>query len=83
MKLFQNLWAVHIEVLIRHHQIYLRFPIAIWLIPFYSEVVVYSKELGIAGTIDVLVYNREQDMYHLVDWKTNKRIDKKSFRKKY
>ena len=49
---------------------------------FYSEVVVYSKELGIAGTIDVLVYNSEQDMYHLVDWKTNKRIDKKSFRKK-
>lgn len=49
---------------------------------FYSEVIVYSKELGIAGTIDVLVYNSEQDMYHLVDWKTNKRIDKKSFRKK-
>ena len=45
---------------------------------FYSEVIVYSKELGIAGTIDVLVYNSEQDMYHLVDWKTNKRIDKKS-----
>ena len=49
---------------------------------FYSEVIVYSKELGIAGTIDVLVYNSEQDMYHLVDWKTNKRIDKRSFRKK-
>ena len=49
---------------------------------FYSEVIVFSKELGIAGTIDVLVYNSEQDMYHLVDWKTNKRIDKNSFRKK-
>ena len=49
---------------------------------FYSEVIVFSKQLGIAGTIDVLVYNSEQDMYHLVDWKTNKRIDKNSFRKK-
>ena len=47
---------------------------------FFSEVVVYSKELGIAGTIDLLVYNSEQNMYHLVDWKTNKRIDKNSFR---
>ena len=49
---------------------------------FYSEVIIYSKELGIAGTIDVLVYNKKQDAYHLVDWKTNKRIDKTSFRKK-
>ena len=49
---------------------------------FFSEVIVYSKELGIAGTIDLLVYNSEQNMYHLVDWKTNKRIDKNSFRNK-
>ena len=47
-----------------------------------KEVIVYSKELGIAGTIDLLVYNSEQNMYHLVDWKTNKRIDKNSFRNK-
>ncbi|GIS42763.1 MAG: hypothetical protein Ct9H90mP15_08030 [Candidatus Neomarinimicrobiota bacterium] len=43
---------------------------------FYSEVIVYSEELKVAGTIDLLVYNKEQDMYHLVDWKTNKRISK-------
>lgn len=49
---------------------------------FYSEVIIYSKELGISGTIDVLVYNKAQNMYHLVDWKTNKRIEKTSFRKK-
>ena len=46
---------------------------------FYSEVIVYSKELGVAGTIDVLVYNKKQDTYHLVDWKTNKRINQKPF----
>ena len=49
---------------------------------FFSEVIIYSKELGIAGTIDVLVYNKKQDTYHLVDWKTNKRIDKTSYKKK-
>ena len=49
---------------------------------FFSEVIIYSKELGIAGTIDVLVYNKKQDAYHLVDWKTNKRIDKTSYKKK-
>ena len=46
---------------------------------FYSEVIVYSKELGVAGTIDVLVYNKKQNTYHLVDWKTNKRINQKPF----
>ena len=46
---------------------------------FYSEVIVYSEELKVAGTIDLLVYNKEQDMYHLVDWKTNKRISEESF----
>ena len=49
---------------------------------FFSEVIVYSKQLGIAGTIDLLVYNEEQNMYHLVDWKTNKKIEKSSFNDK-
>ena len=29
---------------------------------FFSEVIIYSKELGIAGTIDVLVYNKKQEI---------------------
>ena len=45
----------------------------------FSEVIVYSKELAIAGTIDVLMMNKKSGEYVLIDWKTSKRIDKKSF----
>ena len=44
-----------------------------------TEVMVYSKELRIAGTIDVLVRDRENGEYQIIDWKTSKRIDKDSF----
>jgi ATP-dependent exoDNAse (exonuclease V) beta subunit len=46
------------------------------------EIIIYSKELGIAGTIDLMVYNEETDEYSLVDWKTNKAIYKTAFRGK-
>ena len=49
---------------------------------FYSEVIVYTKELGIAGTIDLLVYNSFKNMFHFVDCKINKLIYKNSFRNK-
>ena len=45
----------------------------------FSEVIVYSKELGIAGTVDVLMMNKNSNEYVLIDWKTSKRIDKTSF----
>lgn len=48
---------------------------------FNSEVIVYSKQLQIAGTIDVLLYNEKQNAYHIVDWKTNKRINETAFNK--
>ena len=47
-----------------------------------TEVMVYSKELRIAGTIDVLVRDRENGEYQIIDWKTSKRIDKNSFKGK-
>ena len=47
-----------------------------------TEVMVYSKELRIAGTIDVLVRDREKGEYQIIDWKTSKRIDKDSFKGK-
>jgi len=40
----------------------------------YTEVMVYSKELGISGMMDVLVYNPVDNKYAIVDWKTNKKI---------
>lgn len=48
----------------------------------YSEVIVYSKELGLAGTIDILLHDTLTDTYKLLDWKTNKRIDTTSFNNK-
>ncbi|MBU2492945.1 MAG: PD-(D/E)XK nuclease family protein [Bacteroidetes bacterium] len=48
----------------------------------FSEVIVYSKELALAGTIDLLIYDRENNTYKILDWKTNKRIDTQSFNNK-
>jgi len=48
----------------------------------FSEVIVYSKDLRIAGTVDVLMMNKNSNEYVLIDWKTSKRIDKKSFNRK-
>lgn len=46
---------------------------------WYPEVIIYSEELGISGTIDLLVHNPETDIYTIIDWKTNKAIRKKAF----
>jgi len=48
----------------------------------FSEVIVYTKELGIAGTIDILMMNKNTEEYVLIDWKTSKRIDMNSFKGK-
>ena len=48
----------------------------------YSECVVYSKELKLAGTIDLLLYDKNSDSYNILDWKTSKRIDSKAFKNK-
>ena len=48
----------------------------------YPEVIVHSKKLKIAGTIDLIIYNKENDEYNLVDWKTNKAIKRKAFKNK-
>jgi ATP-dependent exoDNAse (exonuclease V) beta subunit len=48
----------------------------------FSEVIVYSKELELAGTIDILLFDKQEDTYKLLDWKTNKRIDSTSFQNK-
>ena len=46
---------------------------------FYPEVIIYSKELGIAGSIDVLARDTKNDTYIIIDWKTSKSINKSSF----
>ncbi len=45
----------------------------------FPEVIVYSEQLGLAGTIDLLARDKTTGIYLLVDWKTNKRINRKPF----
>jgi len=42
----------------------------------FPEVIVFSEELEIAGTVDLLVYNSNNDECHIFDWKTSRKIDR-------
>ena len=47
-----------------------------------SEIIIYSKELKIAGMVDLLIFDPEDNSYTLVDWKTNKKINITSYKGK-
>jgi len=47
-----------------------------------SEKIIYSKELNLAGTIDLLMYDQKSDSYIIIDWKTSSKIDTSSYRHK-
>ena len=42
----------------------------------FPELIVYSKELKVAGTIDLMVYNSDSNECYIFDWKTSKKIDR-------
>ena len=44
-----------------------------------SEAIIFSKELKIAGSIDVLIHDKKNNSYVILDWKTSKSIPKTSF----
>ena len=44
-----------------------------------SEVIIYSTELKMAGTVDVLALDKTTGNYEIIDWKTSKRIDTSSY----
>ena len=44
------------------------------------ELIIYSEKLKLAGTIDLVIYNKLTNQISLIDWKTNKKINKKAFR---
>jgi len=44
-----------------------------------SEVIVYSTELKIAGTVDILALDKTTGRYELIDWKTSKKIETVSY----
>ena len=44
-----------------------------------SEIIVYSTELKIAGTVDILAKDHATGWYELIDWKTSKKIETVSY----
>ena len=48
----------------------------------FSEVIVYCKELKIAGTIDLIIYDKSNKKYSILDWKTSKEIKTDSYKMK-
>ena len=47
-----------------------------------SEVIVYSTELSIAGTVDILAKDNSTGWYEIIDWKTSKKIEMVSYGQK-
>jgi len=48
----------------------------------YPEVIIFSEELKISGTIDLLLFDKNNNQYIIMDWKTSKKIDTKSYKNK-
>jgi len=48
----------------------------------YSEVIIYNKTLKIAGSIDIVIYDKSSNSYEIIDWKTSKEIETTSFKGK-
>ena len=48
-------------------------------VTFFPEIIVYSEELSIAGTIDLITQNKKTGVYDIYDWKTSKKIEMRSF----
>ncbi|MDD7987487.1 PD-(D/E)XK nuclease family protein [Lentisphaera marina] len=46
----------------------------------HPEVIIYCKELKLAGTIDLIAQHKKSGSLLLFDWKTNKRINKRSYK---
>ena len=46
---------------------------------FFQKKLFISKELEIAGTIDILALDKKTNKYDLIDWKTSKKIEMNSY----
>ena len=48
----------------------------------FSEVILYSEELKIAGTVDLLLFDKTSKKYNILGWKTSKVIKTDSYKMK-
>ena len=42
-----------------------------YMIPFIMELQMFHKKIDIAGTADILMYDKKNEVFHLLDYKTN------------
>ena len=47
----------------------------------FPEVKICAEELQLAGTIDLMIYNKKKNKIYLIDWKTNQKIKKTGYNK--
>jgi ATP-dependent exoDNAse (exonuclease V) beta subunit len=47
-------------------------------VPIRNEFIVYKPEWALCGTIDYLCWDRGEDCIAILDWKTNKKIDREN-----
>ena len=48
----------------------------------YPEIIIYSEKFNLCGTIDLLIKNMDNNKWIIIDWKTSKIINKKSYNNK-
>ena len=48
----------------------------------FAEKIIYSEEIKLAGSIDLIIHNKETNQYTIVDWKTNAKISTSAYRGK-
>ena len=46
----------------------------------YTEKIIYSEELKLAGSVDLIIKNTETNEYTIIDWKTNEKITTSSYK---
>ena len=48
----------------------------------YTEKIIYSEELKLAGSVDLIIKNSNTNEYTIIDWKTNEKIPTSSYKNK-
>ena len=48
----------------------------------FTEKIIYSEELKLAGSVDLIIKNAETNEYTIIDWKTNEKIPTNSYKHK-
>jgi len=48
----------------------------------FAEKIIYSEDIKLAGSVDLIIHNNETNEYTIVDWKTNAKISTSAYRGK-